>query len=189
MTPSADPTTLHVILENAGGGDGISAVWATVLASLIGALAAVVTTWLNLRHNNKKHLNEIDERKADRLFEAKLKASLDIYRFFSMFRFPLHLIDSRDPNTDHDWHSISITFALLFPDLMSNHIDNLAISAEKIMAIEKQFKETDPESTAEISALEDEHDALVNAYRADLKNLAKELQKDLGTLHPTPTSK
>lgn len=82
MTPSADPTFLHVIMESAGNSDGISAVWATVLASLIGALisgvVAVATTKANLKHSNERHTLDLKERRTERVFNTKLNTATEL---------------------------------------------------------------------------------------------------------------
>lgn len=71
MTPSADPTPLHVIMESTGSGDGISAGMAALIAAGISGVVAVLTAWITQMYSNKRHEAELAERKADRLFDAR----------------------------------------------------------------------------------------------------------------------
>lgn len=71
MTPTADPTPLHIIMESAGSSDGISAGVAALIASGISGVVAVLTAWITQMYSNKRHEAELAERKADRLFDAR----------------------------------------------------------------------------------------------------------------------
>lgn len=74
MTPTADPTPLHIIMETTGSGDGISAGMAALIAAGISGVVAIATTWLNLWHSNKRHEADLNARHEESLRGDRIEA-------------------------------------------------------------------------------------------------------------------
>lgn len=77
MTPTADPTPLHIIMETTGGSEGISAGCAALIAASISSVAAVLTAWLTQWYSNKRHRSDLKTRHEDSLRVERIKALHD----------------------------------------------------------------------------------------------------------------
>lgn len=86
MTPTADPTPLHIIMESAGNGDGISAGMAALIAAGISALIALFSASITQWFSNKRHEAELAERKADRLFDARREVASRCFQAIHSYR-------------------------------------------------------------------------------------------------------
>lgn len=204
MTPTAEPTTLHVVLENAGGGDGISAVESTLLAAFISALVAVATTWLNLRHNNKKHLTEINERKADRLFEARREVASRCLGAVQVYKAQQNNTEMQTEASeelrgklDQDAGELAVLFSRELSAIASRiSTDLLVIRALEVFSKvdellnkseDKSNEDTEPDSSDEEGELDSKF------YKDRLSGLFEELteafSKELGTYEEPPVKK
>lgn len=86
MTPSAEPTPLHIIMESAGGGGLSDALLGSLLgAGLTGGLGLLVML-INNWKQDKRHGAELAEKRESRVYEArlelgkKLSASIRTYK-------------------------------------------------------------------------------------------------------------
>lgn len=198
--PTASPTPLHIIMESAGGDNGISAGWAALIAAGISGAVAVITTWLNLRHSNKEHRDDITERREERTHSMKTEVAFDVFKLLESYR---HL-DTKDPIPPElisiEQTDLYAKFSILFPDHLRKELHRLAyagfelIMAERVTALVEKNSSKDGrvislEALKKITDSNDRTSKQASAYRQEIDIFLDELRKELGTYQEPLTKK
>lgn len=201
MTPALSPEVVQQVTEASSSG-----VEPAVIASLItGGVAIAVAVIGNLwswyiarktlaesqtfererldrliQSESDRHKADLAEKRTDRLFETRLQTASEMYRMLSRYRLHLQAIGSREDFSVFKHHDLRARFSLLFPDLVTNYVAELASDADEILGIERQIELIDPENKSVLETLKRDHHLTVSAYRVDLDEFAEALRKELG---------
>lgn len=207
MTSTPSPEVLQQVTEASSSG-----VEPAVIASLItGGVAILVAIIGNLwswyiarktlaesqtfererldrliQSESDRHKADLAEKHTDRFFESRLQTATDMYRMLSMYRLHLPAIGTREDLSSFKPHELTARFSLLFPNLVTNYVAELASDADEILGIERQIELIDPENKSVLETLKRDHHLTVSAYRVDLDEFAVAIREELSITPQEP---
>lgn len=195
MTPTADPTPLHIIMESAGNSDGISAGMAALIAAGISALIALLSASITQWFSNKRHEAELAERKADRLFDARREVASRCLVAIQEYVLSASSHETQIEASDHLRNLLtrnSGELAVLFsPELYDVilKINTSLLVARAIQILDEigddSPPETSPQNDDELPLNSQEHlDRLPGLF----KELTEAFRRELGTYEEQPAA-
>lgn len=205
MTPIHSPETVQQVTNISGLEPAVIAALITGGVAILVAIIGNLWSWYIARKTladsqtfererldrliaseSKRHKADLAEKHTDRFFESRLQTATDMYRMLSMYGLHLPAIGTREDLSSFKPHELRARFSLLFPNLVTNHVAELASDADEILGIERQIELIDPEDKSALETLKRDHHLTVSAYRIDLDEFADAIREELSITPQEP---